>query len=226
MLGEGLVIIVSVLVALSADAWWDGLQEARRVREHMDALSRDFEQMSARADSSFDAATRGMESAGSLEENVFRAQTALAQDSALAWLAHILWYEAFSPSTGAYEALVASGEIESLRDNDLKRALAEIFGSFEDMRVSERLLIEGEAFYLESEDFSRLVGAHRLSRWHLEGRADLEPAQIRGLAGSHVLRNATIILLLRHMDTRNDYQYLRDRIAVISDLLERELSGN
>ena len=47
LFAEGLVIVVSVLLALSADAWWATQQDASRAREHLLALSRDFDQMAA-----------------------------------------------------------------------------------------------------------------------------------------------------------------------------------
>ena len=57
---------------------------------------------------------------------------------------------------------MASGDIEVLDDSQLVRELVDFFGSFEDMRASERLLLDSQLHFIESETFSRLAGDHRL----------------------------------------------------------------
>lgn len=38
LVAEGFVIVISVLLALSADAWWAGIQDRSRVDDHLRAL--------------------------------------------------------------------------------------------------------------------------------------------------------------------------------------------
>ena len=77
---------------------------------------------------------------------------------------HLIFYEVFTPSIGAYQALVASGNIELLENDRLKRELADFFGSFEDVRASERLLLDTQIEFFGSKTFSQLAGWHRMGQ--------------------------------------------------------------
>jgi len=48
---EGLVIVVSILLALAADAWWEGVQELRLERTYLSQLSASFQVMDTRVTS-------------------------------------------------------------------------------------------------------------------------------------------------------------------------------
>ena len=61
LIAEGFVIVVSVLLALGADARWDGRQQEEAVANHLRALRRDFGQMRARMDSVVDQSSRNIE---------------------------------------------------------------------------------------------------------------------------------------------------------------------
>jgi len=55
MFSEGLLIVVSFLLALSADAWLDSRNQAAQLDSHVAALGRDFDTMLERVNASHHA---------------------------------------------------------------------------------------------------------------------------------------------------------------------------
>jgi hypothetical protein len=123
MISESAIIVVSILLALSADAWLDTRRQDAQREGHLTALSRDFSQMSGRIDASYDAANRAVQS-GTLLLRRLQENSELDPELVPEWLWNLHFYEVFSPSVGAYEALVAAGDIELLKDHELQRELA------------------------------------------------------------------------------------------------------
>ena len=73
MIGESVIIIVSILLALSADTWLNARNRNAQREGHLAALTRDFSQMSERINASYDAANRAVQSGtlllGKLQED-------------------------------------------------------------------------------------------------------------------------------------------------------------
>ena len=221
MIGESVIIIVSILLALSADTWLNARKQNAQREGHLAALTRDFSQMSERINASYDAANRAVIS-GTLLLRKLQADSELDPELVPEWLWHLHFYEVFSPSVGAYEALVAAGDIDLLKDNELQRELAAFFGSFEDLRVSERLLVNSQSRFADSELHGRYAGWHRLGMGGLpaSGRAPFEQ-----WSSSDEFMNAIGIITVRHIDVLQDYDFLRVRIKNISAALEAQASG-
>ena len=218
---EVFIIVVGIGLALSADAWWDDLQQDKRVRQHLTSLVRDFEQMSARADSSLTTATTAVAAGKKLQAAFNPGGPPLEPDSALAWVSRLLTYEVFSPGVGGYEALVASGDLEHLGNQELKRNLGEFFGSFEDMRVSERFLLEAQAQLIREEVFARYVGVERILGPFVEGFPSLRGAPVDMWGSSPILVNGLASLTMCQRGVLEDYRYLRVRLDEIHTLLGR-----
>ncbi len=222
LVAEGLVIVVSVLLALSADAWWSRLEDGARVADHLQALGRDFDQMAHRAAASYDFATAGWESGFSLVHASADGDMEVLRDSAYTWLGSVGSYEVFSPSLGAYESLIASGDIELLPSESLRRALAEFFGSFEDVRVTERALIDSQGAFFGSEPFAELVGEHRVfgypEQFPTVGIA--QPEQLRRWTQSDFILSGVTWLALQQSSTREDYLFLEAEIEKIRPMLQ------
>lgn len=221
---EGVVIVVSVLVALAADAWWADRQEAALAREYLFALQRDFEQMSERLDSSLAYTARAMEAGSSLLEDLSGGTPEIAADSGMAQALSLLGYEAFSPSTGAYDALVSAGALELLEATVLKQALADFFGGFEDLRASERMLQDAQNGFILTEDFGALVGVHRLLVPLNGGPPGTVPERARRWARSDALLNGIALIWARQMGVQKDYRFLQEALVRIQGMLEEELT--
>jgi hypothetical protein len=132
VVGEGLLIVISILLAFAIDAWWDGLTERREEQRILAALESDF------------TATR----------ETVRATTALyeqARDSTLRLLrllpedlsavpprevyTLIRWSLAawsFEPRLPTYEEIVSSGSLGLLRSDTLRRQMAIVIDELQD----------------------------------------------------------------------------------------------
>ena len=220
MISESVLIVASILLALSADAWLDSRNQAAQLDGHVAALARDFDTMLDRVNASHDAANRGVESGRRLsilmQENA-EIDPALARD--LLW--HLVFYEVFTPSAGAYQALITSGNLEHLDNDGLTLELADFFGSFEDVRASERLLLDTQIAFFASESFSNLAGWHRMGQGGVPIAGDFPVDQ---WSGSNAFMNAVGIYTVRQNDVLEDYQYLRTRIESIAAIIASEAS--
>jgi len=220
MISESVLIVVSILLALSADAWLDARSKIAQLDGQMAALGRDFETMHERVNSSRTAANRGVESGRRLSI-LMQEDSEIDPDLAPKLLWNLVFYEVFTPSVSAYQALIASGNLELLENDALKSELADFFGSFEDVKASERLLLDTQIAFFASKTFSQLAG------WHRMGQAGLPVAgkfPVNEWSGSDEFRNAVGIYTVRQNDVLEDYRYLTVRIQSISEILASETS--
>jgi hypothetical protein len=213
---ESLLIVFSILLALSADAWLDSWNLASHQDRQVIALARDFNQMKERVDASYFAANRAVE-AGIQLSNILQEGSEIEPELARDMLWHLIFYEVFSPSVGAYEALIASGNLEFLSSSELKIELAGFFGSFEDARASEQLLLQTQVSLFASSAFSRLAGWHRMGQGGIPVAGNFPVDQ---WYESDEFMNSVGILTVRQNDVLEDYQFLRDRIENIIIAIE------
>jgi hypothetical protein len=221
MISESALIVVSILLALSADAWLDSRKQAVQLDGHLAALARDFDTMLERVDASYNAAHRGSESGTHLSV-LMQEGSEIDADLAREWLWHLVFYEVFTPSVGGYQALIASGNLELLENDSLTSELADFFGSFEDVKASERLLLDTQVVVFGSNTFSRLAGWHRMGQLGIPVAGKFPVDQ---WSGSHEFMNAVGILTVRQIDVLEDYEYLKSRIQSIAAAIASEASN-
>jgi hypothetical protein len=221
MFSEGLLIVASILLALSADAWLGTRNQTAQLDSHVVALGRDFDTMLERVNSSYSAASRGVKAG--IELSIFMQDgSEIGPELARELLWHLVFYEVFTPSPGAYQALLASGNLELLKNERLKFELADFFGSFEDVRASEKLLLETQVAFFTSNSFSQLAG------WHRMGQAGVPVAgefPVDQWSDSEELKNAVAIYTVRQADVLEDYQYLKTRIQSVITIIASEASN-
>jgi hypothetical protein len=117
---EGVVIVVSILLAFGIDAWWDGQQSRRSERALMVSLVGDLEQARAGADT---ALSRNTRTAAALDEFMAADPAVLArlsEDSAQGMLDRLLRFDTYAASGGA----LRSGAVGDLSSQELREALA------------------------------------------------------------------------------------------------------
>jgi hypothetical protein len=135
---EGLVVVASILLAFSLDAWWSQRAAERAEAAHLRALRSDFQQNVSR-----------LRDFIALEEGVMAASRRLllaagepdlptSGDSLSNLLGPVFNSGRFEPLLGAYEAVVNSGGLAQLRDDSLRLALADFASFVEGGRYSER----------------------------------------------------------------------------------------
>ncbi|WOJ95558.1 hypothetical protein R0137_09860 [Congregibacter brevis] len=212
---EGLLIVVSILLALSADTWLNSLNQADQLDAQLTALNRDFDTMLVRVNDSNSAASRAV-SAGRTLLSHMQEGSKIEPELARELLWHLVFYEVFTPSTGAYQSLIASGNLELLENTRLKAALTDFFGAFEDVRASEKLLLETQVVFFASESFSALAGWHRMGRAGVPVASDFAISQ---WSMSDEFMNSVAIYTVRQADVLEDYQYLKTRIESIAAMI-------
>ena len=185
----------------------------------MVALSRDFEQMSARADSSLWNAQAAVRSGEVLVDALLGNDPVAVADSAMVLLLRTIQYDVFSPSTAAYDALVASGDIELLEDAELKQALTDFFGAFDDLRASEGMVLNGQRDFFNSQSYHSLIGA-RLMRSVLAGDPGAPAQAVARWADSNELVNGIFNMFVAQSFALDDYLFLRRSIDHIRGLLD------
>jgi hypothetical protein len=218
MISESALIIVSILLALSADAWLDSRKQAAQLDGQLAALARDFDTMLEKVNASHSSANRGVE-AGMRLSGLLQEGSDIDPDLARDWLWHLIFYEVFSPSVGAYQALIASGNLELLENDELKLELSDFFGSFEDVRASERLQLDTQIAVFGSKTFSELAGWHRMGQGGVPVAGKVPVDQ---WSGSDEFMNAVGILTVRQYDVLEDYEYLKTRIQNIAAAIASE----
>ncbi len=210
--------MASILLALYADAWLDERKQAAQLDSQLAALARDFETMLARVNASHDSASRGAAAGKQLSEWM---QSGADIDPAAGRekLWHLVFYEVFTPSPGAYQALVDSGNLGLLDNTALKQELADFFGSFEDVRASEKLQLDTQIAVFASAAFSELAGWHRMGQAEVPVAGDMP---VDRWPASEEFMSAVGILTVRQYDVLEDYEYLRNRIRNIAAAIDAE----
>jgi hypothetical protein len=124
MLTEGLVIVMSILAAFSIDAWWDSHQEQRREHEILAGLRADFQASRPGLESRLDLARRMASGTGGLLNLTRDQQIPATVDVPGPLVLAVLGGPTYEPSTNTLDSAVASGEIELLRDANIRAELA------------------------------------------------------------------------------------------------------
>jgi hypothetical protein len=138
ILAEGMVIVVSILLALSADAWWDRREERR---EEQGALSQLYEEFLQNRERLAEAESGHR----AQRDNIINMLTAIAErgyppgsyelpDSILR--GGLGWVE-FEPVGGVITSLISSGKIALIRDDSLRVALASWLEEVRQLQVDE-----------------------------------------------------------------------------------------
>ena len=121
---QSLAVLVSILLAFSIDAWWDGHQERGREADLLLAMAADFEASRPQLQDRRALAERTARANGLLLD-VLAAQppgTPLTVPDSL--ILATLTGPTYEPSTNALDAALASGEIELIKSPELRSQLA------------------------------------------------------------------------------------------------------
>lgn len=134
---EMLVVVTSILIAFSLDAWWTNRAEERTGEAHLRALRYDFEQNVSRLKVHIEREERIADASRRLLRVASSPTTPFPEDSVRNLVGQVFNSGRFDPVMGAYEAVVNSGGLAQIQDDSLRLALAE-FASLEAGRYEER----------------------------------------------------------------------------------------
>ena len=177
LVAEGLVIVVSILLAFAIDAWWDSSQERSKEIAYLEQLEDDLEntlENNARFGSAAEATDRAV---ASLVQAYYQAEPAPV-DSVSAWWGRMGW-AVVQPTLGTVEALVSTGDLTVIRDDELRAYLPNYLKS---MMAFEDFEADGAQRYQEAfRGLRRRVdlpslSIQRLSRIERDSIATADPA--------------------------------------------------
>ncbi len=136
---EGLLIVLSILLAFGIEAWWSQRGERNAELEALEGLRDDFAESLERIESAKsehvevrDASVRLLTMTGPTADQIV---SDLAMDTLV--MALIAYPKVF-PVTATYDALIESGRIDLLESANLRRELARWSTAIADLREEER----------------------------------------------------------------------------------------
>ena len=160
ILVEGAVIVASILLAFSIDAWWAGMQDRAEERLVLQALQTEFDdnlsglrgvhEVHERYEAELSDLVGRMVNAG--DGNTFAVADSL--------LRPLVSFRTADPAMGTLNTLLASGRIDLIRSQDLQKALAGWPAALEDAAEDETLVRD----FVHGQLMAGLVGDVDLGR--------------------------------------------------------------
>lgn len=125
ILAEGVVILVSILLALAADAWWDGRQTKKAEVGALERLSEEFRGSATQLQEKWQAHLDVRAAAEALFEFCGGESRGVpAPDSMYELLIDLVASPTYDPANGALNSLITSGRLEIISNDSLRVALA------------------------------------------------------------------------------------------------------
>ncbi len=122
---EGVVIVLSILLAFGLQAWWDGVQEREQEREALERLAAEFaavesvlREWQAMHRATFDAGEALLAQTGS------EGPLSISADSVGKLIATFGEESTVEAPTGVLSSLIASGQLSLIRSQELRTQLA------------------------------------------------------------------------------------------------------
>lgn len=138
LLAESVAVILSILLAFSIDAWWDGRQERERERELLAGLLSDFRASRPNLEDRLEMARRMAEGTAGLLALPGVSDLPVRLTVADSLLLAVLGAPTYEAATNTLDGAIASGEIELIRNAELRVELASWRRTLADTREDER----------------------------------------------------------------------------------------
>jgi hypothetical protein len=213
---EGVVILLSILIAFALDAWWDGVQSARSLSQDLNGVTSEMESNRDVLLTEIDALQRimgGSELMLSVLEAERDHETVVVADT-LAFLVSN-WAPRLVMSFGALDALIESGRLGEIDDLALRTGLAGLKERVGNAVEQERMatnLMNNRLFPL----LSPRVGLGELAR------IDLDFFRIGGLVSQAVPSYASVPYP-NSLDVRNTIRFRSAWVgSALSNMLRLE----
>jgi len=146
VLSELIVIVAGVLIAFQVETWRDDVQTRQREQAQLVALAADFNENAARLRDAEAFQRRALLAYHEVLAIGAGDAPMPPPDSAYTLFRHIRQFARFEPVTGAYDAMVSSGDLRLLQSQELRAHLAAFAGAagdgYEDEGLAELLRAE------------------------------------------------------------------------------------
>lgn len=226
-LGGFVTLVAGVLLALAADAWWQGHEAQARTRVYLQMLRTDLHETADHID-------RGLafDSTAALNAAVM-ANALLVADSWEAVPATVTPYFEYDGTwfrMGTMTALLSTGDINNIRSDSLRSAIVRLTGKLEDLQV--KLNATQTAIWSNVADYTRAERTlfestdDRSTRRRLTQLAPADALRLFDLAAIRRYPEIQASFRLHAIAVANRSGFLQDARAPVDsiiDLLDREL---
>ena len=227
-LGQGLLVVVSILIAFGLDAFWEESKERGDLHDDLANISLELEENRGRVEYHLDMAERMVDAFDVLLDAIDSDRDAATVADTTFWLTEIT--PSLDASLGAIDALVASGRMAVIENPELSRRLAGLRDRVEDA-VEEQV----QAYQLQfTVVIPRLNGDYWRATKHIgdqfwsEARVPGRPLEYRSdvvfLEGPDVASELSTRRTLYYV-TIGELRGLLDEFEVIEELIELEVGA-
>lgn len=226
MLLEGVVVVVSILIAFGLDAWWEDRTKRADFLDDLINIQQELQSNLVTVDAAIGFQEGAVASIDVLLREASRvpAGNNLTLSDTIVFAA-FLSTPSYDPSTGAVDALIASGRLSDLDDPELKAILTDFRTAVLDIREDElaaRSAAHDKILPLFWENADLGSAFEKVNDYYREGRGAMrsEPVElvhVAGLANRLHLRRAWLISAARALRLH------RERLARAEVLLRAQL---
>lgn len=145
--GESLLLLLGVLLALSAQAWWEARAERDTRREYINNLLLEVNDNQARLQRLLEQHEKYISAATVVANELQKGQQAASAELIREQLSILSFFSDFRPATSALENLVSDGGLGALKTPELRLAILKYAQSIDDHNVGQAEQIN---FFLQS----------------------------------------------------------------------------
>ena len=213
---EGAVIVVSILLAFSIDAWWSNRIEQQREREQLVSMLAEFKASL----SGLDEVLTSIQGHAKNVESLIALLKAAGGEPVLVpgpLLGSAITWRTSDVSTSTLDALMASGDLNLLRNMELRANLAGLpailLDLTEDEIVAQNFAVSEMSIFLAREGLAEIAYANRTMASSPEGVPGLSaPSEISVLPSPELIGFLTV--------RRVHFWYSEDGLPIVRSYLE------
>jgi len=227
-LGQGAVVVASILIAFGVDALWEESKERRDLNEDLANITSELVENRSRVVYHLDMAQRVADANDALFVAIETGGSSPVVADTTVWLAHI--NPTLDASLGAIDALIASGRMAVVRNPELSRRLAGLRDRVEDA-VEEQVLAQQVYFTRvlpELDDMDKRATRHISDAFWSQERIPGRPLEYRSQMvhpGGRASASAYSVRQTLYHVTIGELRGLLDELELIDELIEAEMGG-
>lgn len=172
LLAELSIVVLGILIAFWVSAWWEGVNLSRWEETQLEALRYEFDQNFQLLELTGQQHWRRAVAIENVLDFADSNEIGSSREFPIAELAAIIAWRTSDIATGALDALLASGDLGNIQNDELRRVLAQWPAAVEDAKEDENLAKE----FIEFELSPRLAEQGFLVQAYEQRLASLDAA--------------------------------------------------
>ncbi len=173
-IGEIVLVVIGILIALQINNWNENQKDIKKEQQIIASLHKEFTQNKTINAAALNAVQKSTDACYKLMEVSLMGEThenANQIDSLLYWA---IEYNPFIPNNNTYTEILNTGEIELLKNENIKNAILEYYRELENNKSTyvmlEKWIEEGVLPYLTETVSLRNIDVHGNIRWKEKSR--------------------------------------------------------